>query len=350
MSQKRVRLGRTELKVCRLGFGTIPLGNMPKKRALPLLHAALEAGINLIDVARIYGEAENWVGKALKEWPEPVVITSKGIRRNANEMAEDLSISCKGMGVEHIDIYFVHQVDTIADLDAVLAPDGAIATLEQAKTDGHVGAIGISSHFPAVLLRALETDRFDVILGRFNALLTQADYAVLKEAKLRDVGVLSMKVFEGGLLAGNRDLLLRHCFGLEGVHAVLIGIETSEQLAYNLEVMGKATPLDEAERKNIESMAAQMVEGAFCSACGYCAPVCPKGIPIPQIFNLVERGKAYSKDFGFYEGESTVNLLRDLMGAIGECDACGACLSRCPNRLSIPERLKEIREHFDKLL
>lgn len=344
------RLGRSELEVCRLGFGTIPLGSMGEAKALPLLRQALEAGVNLVDCARIYGQAEEHVGKVLADWPGPLVLTSKGIRRTAAEMEEDLALSASRMGVSTIQIYFVHQVDTAADLDAVLAPDGAVTALEQAKAEGRIQALGISSHFPGILLRALETGRFDVILGRFNALLTRADRTVLAEARRGDVGVMSMKVFEGGLLAGQRDLLLRHCFGLEGVHAVLIGMENDEQLACNLTALKGSAALDPKDIETIETMAAQMVEGAFCSACGYCASICPKGIPIPLIFNLVQRGEAYSEDFGFYRGEATAGLLRDLMGAMGECDRCGDCLKRCPNRLAIPDRLEEIRRRFEKEL
>ncbi|MBR2131219.1 MAG: aldo/keto reductase, partial [Oscillospiraceae bacterium] len=103
-----VTLGRTGLRVSRLGFGGIPIQRINAEEAKVLLDAIREAGINYIDTARGYTVSEELIGQAIEGHRKEFVLATKSMSRDKENMAKDIEISLKNLRTDYIDVYQVH--------------------------------------------------------------------------------------------------------------------------------------------------------------------------------------------------------------------------------------------------
>ena len=127
-----VTLGRTGLKISRLGFGGIPIQRVSAAEAGPLLDAVLSAGINYIDTARGYTVSEELIGQAIEGRRDQFVLATKSMARDREAMEADIQTSLANLRTDHIDLYQVHN-PTVAQLEQVCAPGGALEALREAK-------------------------------------------------------------------------------------------------------------------------------------------------------------------------------------------------------------------------
>ena len=131
-------LGKTGLKISRLGFGGIPIQRIDAEGTRQLMLKMKEAGINYIDTARGYTVSEEFLGEALEGIRNDFIIATKSMARTKEAMAADIDISLKNLKTDYIDLYQVHNA-TPAQLDQVMAPGGALEALLEAKRDGKIG-------------------------------------------------------------------------------------------------------------------------------------------------------------------------------------------------------------------
>ena len=122
-------LGKTGLKISRLGFGGIPIQRIDAEGTKALIHQMKEAGINSIDTARGYTVSEEYLGYALEGIREHFVIATKSMARTKEAMAADIEISLKNLRTDYIDLYQVHNPSP-AQLEQVMAPGGALEALQ----------------------------------------------------------------------------------------------------------------------------------------------------------------------------------------------------------------------------
>lgn len=168
------------------------------------IRLALDHGVNHIDVAPTYGDAETRLGKWVKEYRGNLFLACKTSKRTKKEALEELSRSLKRLQTDFFDLYQLHGLDDPEELRIALGEDGAVRAILEAKEQGLVKYIGITSHNPENILRALKGFDFDTILLPVNYVLRahpepKNDYQpVLSIAKEKNLGVIAMKSIAKG--------------------------------------------------------------------------------------------------------------------------------------------------------
>jgi len=193
-------LGRTGHKSTLITLGgaifIYPISNAEENA---FIRFALDHGVNHVDVAPTYGDAETRLGKWVKEYRGNLFLACKTDKRTRKEAWEELNRSLKLLQTDHFDLYQLHALDDPQELKTALSEDGAMRAVLEAKKQGLVKFIGITSHNPENVLRALEGFNFDTVLLPVNYVLhahpePKNDYEpVLSLAKKRDLGVIAMK-------------------------------------------------------------------------------------------------------------------------------------------------------------
>lgn len=257
-------LGSTGVTVPVLGYGTAPLGkpHVTREHAEQCLNHAIDRGITYLDTSPDYG-SEPHVGAVMRTRRDGVFLATKVNRRSRDGVLDELKESLERLQTDHVDLIQIHAVNAWADLEQVLAPDGALAGLHQAKTQGMVRFIGITGHArPELLGYAIERDGFDTVLvalGMADRLVTSPETFVLPRARERDIGVIAMKVFGHGTFA-NRELALRYSLGLPGVSLAIVGMDDLEHIDENLDLAASIRPLNEHEQQQIVAEVRPLVE------------------------------------------------------------------------------------------
>lgn len=330
------KLGRTGFEVSAVSMGGIPVQRVDERLAEEIIIAALKAGINFFDTARAYTDSERKFGRVFGRDRRGAFIATKSMARTREDMAAEVDRSLADLQVKRIDLYQLHNVKDDAALEKVLAPDGALRALTEAKREGKIGFVGITGHIPKILVKAISTGHFDTVQFPFNAIETAAADELIPLAQKMNVGTIAMKPLAGGALTKTPAALR---FILEhGVDTVIPGMDTVEQIPVNVVAGSPVRPLGVEERQELLGEAAALGE-RFCRRCEYCQP-CPEGIDIPTIFLL----DGYWTRYGLKEW--AVERYRPLPKNASHCVECGECENRCPYELPIREMLKESRRHL----
>jgi aryl-alcohol dehydrogenase-like predicted oxidoreductase len=193
------RLGKTGHMSTVLTLGGAALGNVTQAEADAGINLALEHGINHIDVAPSYGEAELRIGPWMPGHRKDFFLGCKTQVRDKNGAWESIKRSLDRLKTSYFDLFQFHAVDSIAALDTVLGPGGALEAVLEAKQQGLVKHVGITGHRPPVYVEALRRFDFDTVLFPLSRVHTahfdkDNDYRPLLElAKSKDVGVLAIK-------------------------------------------------------------------------------------------------------------------------------------------------------------
>ncbi|MGI6093004.1 MAG: aldo/keto reductase [Veillonellaceae bacterium] len=330
------KLGRTGMEVSVISFGALPIQRCTMDEAGPILHKVLDAGINFIDTARAYTDSEAKIGRHISDRRSEYYLATKSMARDKEGMAKDIDISLCTMQVEYIDLYQVHNIKTRQDLDAVMAPGGALEALKDAKAAGKIRFIGVTGHNIELLIEAVKSNEFDTVQVPFNCIETTADAELFPLAKSMDVGRIVMKPLGGGQIR-SVDLALR--FILENDISVAIpGMDAIAQIEQNLGVAKNFRPLTDEEREILKNEA-ELIGPNFCRRCGYCMP-CAAGIDIPQTF-------IFDLQYNYYGLKEAIPMRYAAMKAkASDCIECGVCEKRCPYDLPIRERMKRIAQEL----
>jgi predicted aldo/keto reductase-like oxidoreductase len=185
-------------------FGAVALGQLSQQEADETMELVMAHGVNHIDVAPSYHEAEQRLGPCLEKHRDRFFLGCKTQLRGRDEARQELHRSLANLRVESLDLYQLHAVTTIDELDQCFAPGGSMEVLRKARDEGLTRYLGITSHgmeTPAVLLEALRRFDFDSLLFTLNfKLWADDDYrrglmTVLDLAAGRDVGTMVIKTW-----------------------------------------------------------------------------------------------------------------------------------------------------------
>ena len=194
------RLGRTEHLSSVAILGTAAYGRSTPDEVGPSFHAAIDSGINHIDIAPGYGMAEVLVGEFLPAVRDRVFLGEKSGATSASHLRRHLERTLERLGTDHVDLYQAHGVVSIEDLDSRTE---AIEAILQARDEGLTRFAGITGHdfgTPAAQLEAVKRYDLDtVMLPVYAGALAHPQYAadlaaLLLEAERRDLGVQAIKV------------------------------------------------------------------------------------------------------------------------------------------------------------
>ena len=329
-------LGKTGLRVSRMGFGGIPIQKVDASVTHALMERLAQRGVNYIDTARGYTVSEQFLGEALEGGlREKFVIATKSMARTKEAMARDIDISLKNLRTDYIDLYQIHN-PSLAELEQVLAPGGALEALMEAKAAGKIRHLGLTAHMAAVFERALELDWVETVMFPYNIVETQGEELMAK-CREKNVGFICMKPMAGGALEDAR-LALRFIRQNENVSVVIPGMYDIREIDENLSAMEDISALTSDELAKIETIRKELGT-QFCRRCNYCQP-CTAGISISGIFVL----EGYLQRYGL--GDWAQKRYDALNKKAGDCVGCGACEKRCPYQLPIRQMLARCKQEF----
>ncbi len=328
-------LGKTGLKISRLGFGGIPIQKTNAEETKKLLHYLTEQGVNYIDTARGYTVSEEYIGYALQGIRDRFVLATKSFARTKDAMEKDVAISLSNLQTDYIDLYQVHN-PSAQDLEQVIAPGGALEALQEAKQAGKIGHIGITLHSVELFQKALDLDWVETIMFPYNIVETQAEDLIAK-CKEKNIGFIAMKPLAGGAIEDGYTAI-RYIMKNDAVSVVIPGMAEIQEAEQNISAASNLEPLTEKELDTIAEVR-RALDHNFCRRCNYCAP-CTVGIAIPSVFLMEGYNNRYdlkqwarSRYAGFAHKAS-------------ECIECGICETRCPYNLPIREMMKKAVEIF----
>jgi uncharacterized protein len=340
-------LGKTGLKVTRLGFGCM-ITSDPS-----VVEKAADIGINYFDTARGYqqGNNERMVGVALKAKRKNLVLSSKTAAKTKQEALEHLETSLRELGTDYLDIWYLHGKSNPEQLT-----DDLLEAQRVAKKDGKIRFAGVSTHggqteiIPAMISKK---DHFDVVLAAYNFTMDAAMKAAVEQASKAGLGVVAMKVMAGGFRRAKPGDKLLDILKREGamlaalkwvikdpnVHTTVPSITDMDQLDENLKAM--TTPFAESDQK---VLAAQLehIRPLYCRMCGQCEGRCPKGLPASDMLRFL----SYAEGYGEFRlaRESFLELPNELQQV--RCSLCPTCTIQCPNGVRVAERLHRAQEMF----
>jgi len=328
-------LGKTGLKVSRVGFGGIPIQRIDAEGTKVLMHQLVDAGVNFIDTARGYTVSEEYLGYALEGIRDKFILATKTMSRDKEGMAKDIETSLKNLRTDYIDLYQLHNV-TPDQLEKVMAPGGALEALEEARAAGKIGHIGITAHGLEAFRMALDLPWVETIMFPYNIVETQGEELIAKCAE-KNIGFIDMKPLAGGAIE-DATLALRFICSNPNVTVAIPGMADPKELEQNIAAGCDTAPLSAEEKEKM--LAVRNALGTqFCRRCNYCQP-CPQGINISGCFLF----EGYLDRYGL--GEWAKGRYDVMPKHASDCIGCGSCESRCPYNLPIRDMLKRVAKKF----
>jgi uncharacterized protein len=273
------RLGRTGVMLPILGLGGWHLGDAGSERAAhTLVETALVEGIRFFDNAESYhsGTSERWLGAALAALGarRDVFLMTKTYdlaHRSRDSAARHLEGGLRRLRTDHLDLWQLHSVRSVADVDNAFRRGGAMEYIVDAQRQGVVRYVGVTGHQdPAANLRALhfwdEGIRFDTMQMPLNPIdhhQRSFERQVLPELVKRDIGVIAMKTSADGRLVRGRVCTAAECHRYAWslpVSIAVVGMETPALVRENARRAREFSALSDAERRTLLDRVAPRAE------------------------------------------------------------------------------------------
>ncbi len=188
-------------------FGSAAFWEVSQAMADETMERVIAAGVNHIDVAPSYGQAEERLGPILAQERDRFFLGCKTMERTRDAAAAELRRSLQRLQVDAFDLYQLHAVTNMDELDAATGPGGALEAVVEAREEGLVDYIGITGHgvqVPEVFLEALRRFDFDSVLFALNFVqvgdpaFRRSAQELLRQCRERDVGVMIIKAVARG--------------------------------------------------------------------------------------------------------------------------------------------------------
>jgi len=234
-----------------------------EKNCIRIIQRAIELGVNFVDTSPIYGPSEDYYGKALKGLREKVFLASKTDDRTRDGSLRLIEKSLKRLKTDYLDLWQIHHLDTIEEVDEVTNEDGALQALLEMQEEKVVKHLGFTGHQdPDILLEMSKRHDFDTVLCAVNAadVHTKKPFMdkFIPEANKQKLGIIGMKIFGQGYLlkAGGVTTAweaINYALSLP-INTVIVGCDTVAQLEENVVLAKAFRQLDEEEMTEIENL------------------------------------------------------------------------------------------------
>ena len=190
-------LGKTGQRLSVIGFGGMVVVGHEQSEANQLVAEAVERGINYFDVAPTYadGEAEMKLGPALEPFRSGAFLACKTTQRDAAGAQAELDRSLQRARTDHFDLYQLHAVSSLAEVEHITAPGGALEVFVRAREAGKARFLGFSAHSAESAVELLRRFPFDSVLLPLNFAAWEAGFGpqVVEAAKATGTGLLALK-------------------------------------------------------------------------------------------------------------------------------------------------------------
>jgi aryl-alcohol dehydrogenase-like predicted oxidoreductase len=191
------KLGKTNEYLTVVGFGGIvAAGENPEDVKRYVAKAVEEKGINYLDVAPSYSNAEELLGPAIEPYRDSLFLACKTGQREAKGAEEELHNSLKLLHTDHFDLYQFHAIGSLEDVDKITGKGGALETFLKAREQGLTRYIGFSAHSEEAAIALMDRVELDTVLFPFNWVCwNQRNFgpAVIKKAQEKGLGLLALK-------------------------------------------------------------------------------------------------------------------------------------------------------------
>ncbi|MCL2405991.1 MAG: aldo/keto reductase [Defluviitaleaceae bacterium] len=327
-------------------------------KAIPMLKAAYDAGVNYFDTAMFYChfKSQATLGKAVKQMDrDKVMIATKIPMDELNSTADFrrmLELQLKLLDMSYIDFYHLHGINK-ERFDEKIMGYGIKNEVQKALDEGLIKHISFSFHGDVKdVPYIVETfEMFSSALLQYN-LLDRSNEKNIDYLAGKGIGVVAMGPIGGGRLSvpselagkllgkdiSTPELALRFVLGNKNVSCAISGMGNMEMLEGNLNVANMEVPMTEEDFRKAAIMMEELkkLSDLYCTGCNYCLP-CPKDINIPHVFN------AYTFHNVYGLSAQAKNMWNAKRGApVTECTGCGVCNEKCPQFINVVEKLQEV--------
>ncbi|MCY6485091.1 aldo/keto reductase [Clostridium aestuarii] len=373
-------MSRAEDKLSILGFGcmrfpTIDGDKIDEKKAIKMLHYAIDNGVNYIDTAYPYhnGYSELLVAKALKDgYREKVKLATKlpsWLIQTRADMDKYLNEQLKRLETDYIDYYLLHALNK-TDWKK-LKQLGVLEFLDISLKSGKIRYAGFSFHDDIELFKEV-VDSYEWTFCQIQYNYLDEEYQAgkegLKYAAKKGIGVIVMEPLRGGKLTNNipkevekiwnksdikrtpAEWALQWIWNHPEVTIVLSGMSNMHQVKENI-CLASSQYAHENSLKDEEIELVNEVKAIYkskikinCTNCRYCMP-CPNGVNIPECFNEYNNLSIFGD---FKSSKASYNALLKEEERASKCISCGKCEVACPQNIPIIEKLMEIAKVFEK--
>lgn len=351
----------------KLGFGAMRLPMVGKDVDLDEFAAMadrfLEAGFNYFDTAHGYleGKSEPAIREAVsKRHPRESFLLADKLSGGFFDKEEDIEplffSQLEACGVEYFDNYLMHAQSS--DNYEKYKRCNAYGKALELKRRGYIRHVGFSFHDTPEFLEKIIAENPFVEFVQLQVNYLDMDNPSVQARGCMDVArrhhlpVIVMEPVKGGrlanllpelrnsLAASPAETALRYAAGLDGVALVLSGMSTTQQMEENIRTFSSLEKLADEDLAALKKIVSALErEGSIaCTSCHYCTEVCPRQIPIPDIFSVLNRSSGKE----VYE-EATKDG-----GKASSCLKCGKCEKVCPQHLPIRKYLEEAAGRYEK--
>ena len=302
-------LGRSGLKVSRLCFGTLTMSplqrDMPAEEGARLLIHAYEKGVRFLDTADLYGTYPH-IRLALKEAPD-YVISTKAYCYDRKTAREALERAFTGIGRDYVDLFMLHEQESLYTLRG---HEEALVYLDEQKRLGHIGAVGVSTHFVACVKAAPRFPMIDVIhplinlegIGIQDGTREDMEQAIAA-ARAAGIGIFAMKPLGGGHLIASSQDALNYAIHSPLLDAVALGMQSEKEIDADVACFEGAPEAGE-QMEALRHRQRRIMVHDWCEGCGRC------------------RDRCRQKAIEIVDGRAKIDQSR--------CVFCGYCARACP--------------------
>lgn len=362
------KFGNTPYNVSRLGFGAMRLPQLPDgtvdfDKACYLIRYAIENGVNFIDSHHFYhnGQSEEAIGRAIKGFPrEKLIIQTKiGMYNNYtdDQCWNLLETALKKLNTDYIDFYLTHSLRW----ESYLQHNKQFLKFTQKAIDQKlIRYIGFSVHdSPENMKKIINTGEFAAMTVQYNILYRESEEAIAL-ANEKGMGVVVMGPVGGGTFGkpgeqltqwmdarneSTASLALRFVLSNPNVDVAISGMSTLQHVVENINTVSNFVPLSNQDLEKLDQIiqSRKKLLNLYCTGCRYCMP-CPHGVNIPGNFYWYNAANVY----GVMKKAEEKYFAMKAEEKASACVECGQCEEKCPQKIPIREKLKEVKKFFEK--
>jgi len=343
------KLGRTGLDVSIIGLGMEHL--TAAETIAPVVHRALDRGVNYVDIMIWRPELQSALGAALEGRRDQVVLAGhlgvdqlRGMYRRTRDARQCETLFhdlLSRLHTDYLDLLYLTNLDSREDYRRVVAPGGVLELVLRLKQQGKARFVGLSGHKEAVALRAVKAGHLDVVMHPIHIANADPEKELCHTCARLGVGLVAMKPFAGGELFQRGKPIspipcLAYTLSQPGVSAALLGVKNVEELEADLAFLEASD-----EEKDFAALLGELQQGleGRCVYCNHCLP-CPADIDVGATLRMLVTGQQGMSD--------PLRASYDALPArASACIECGLCMERCPFGVDVVARMNEAADLFE---